>query len=61
MSSIADAIRQLSRRQDLTYDEAEGAMDEIMSGKCTPVAISAYLTALSMRSRPRPRRCAPTP
>lgn len=49
MSSIADAIRQLSRRQDLTYGEAEGAMNEIMSGQCTPVAISAYLTALSIK------------
>ncbi|MDO5135811.1 MAG: anthranilate phosphoribosyltransferase [Eubacteriales bacterium] len=46
---IKDAIIKLSKKQDLTYQEAETVMDEIMSGKATPVQMSAYLTALSLK------------
>ena len=46
---IKEAIIKLSKKQDLTYTEAETVMDEIMSGAATPVQMSAYLTALSLK------------
>ena len=46
---IKEAIIKLSKKQDLTYAEAETVMDEIMSGQATPVLMSAYLTALSLK------------
>ena len=46
---IKEAIIKLSKKQDLTYAEAESVMDEIMSGQATPVQMSAYLTALSLK------------
>ena len=47
---IKEAIIKLSKKQDLTYAEAETVMDEIMSGQATPVQMSAYLTALSLKA-----------
>ena len=32
---IKEAIIKLSKKQDLTYTEAENVMDEIMSGQAT--------------------------
>ena len=46
---IKEAIIKFSKKQDLTYTEAENVMDEIMSGQATPVQMSAYLTALSLK------------
>lgn len=46
---IKEAIQTLSNKQDLPYAEAEAVMDEIMSGKATPVQMAAYLTALAMK------------
>ena len=46
---IAEAIRKVVKKQDLTYDEARQVMDEIMSGQATPVQMSSYLTALSIK------------
>ena len=46
---IKEAIVKLSKKEDLTYQEAESVMDEIMSGQATPVQMSSYLTALSMK------------
>ena len=46
---IREAIIKLSKKEDLTYQEAEMVMDEIMSGKATPVQMSSYLTALSLK------------
>ena len=46
---IKVAIIKLSKKQDLAYAEAEAVMDEIMSGQATPVQMSAYLTALSLK------------
>ena len=46
---IKEAIVKLSKKEDLTYQEAEEVMDEIMSGKATPVQMSAYLTALALK------------
>ena len=46
---IKEAIIKLSKKEDLTYQEAETVMDEIMSGEASPVQMSAYLTALAMK------------
>ena len=46
---IKEAIIKLSQKQDLTYEEAEQVMNEIMEGQATDVQKSAYLTALSMK------------
>ena len=47
---IKEAIIRLSQKQDLSYDEAEQVMNEIMEGKATDVQMSAYLTALSLKA-----------
>ncbi|MDR0311735.1 MAG: anthranilate phosphoribosyltransferase [Acidobacteriota bacterium] len=46
---IREAILSLSKKQDLTYETAEAVMHEIMTGEATPVQMSAYLTALSLK------------
>lgn len=46
---IKEAILKVSKFEDLTYDEAYQAMDEIMSGEASEVQMSAYLTAMSMK------------
>ena len=46
---IKEAIVKLSKKEDLTYQEAETVMNEIMSGQATPVQMSSYLTALSIK------------
>jgi len=46
---IKEAIMALSKKEDLTYDMAERVMHEIMTGEASPVQMSAYLTALSLK------------
>ena len=46
---IREAILSLSKKQDLSYETAEAVMNEIMTGEATPVQMSAYLTALSLK------------
>ncbi|MCL2033304.1 MAG: anthranilate phosphoribosyltransferase [Oscillospiraceae bacterium] len=46
---IREAILALSKKQDLTYETAEAVMHEIMTGEASPVQMSAYLTALSLK------------
>jgi anthranilate phosphoribosyltransferase len=46
---INELLAKLSAKENLTYDEAKTAIDEIMSGKVTPVVTSAFLTALAMK------------
>ncbi|MDR2558365.1 MAG: anthranilate phosphoribosyltransferase [Oscillospiraceae bacterium] len=46
---IKEAILALAKKQDLTYETAEAVMNEIMTGEATPVQMSAYLTALSLK------------
>lgn len=46
---IGKAIQRAISREDLSLEEARGAMEEIMSGACTPVQIASYLTALRMK------------
>ncbi len=46
---IKEAIQILAKKQNLSYNMAEHVMDEIMSGQASPVQMSAFLTALSMK------------
>ena len=46
---IKEAIIQLTNRRDLTYEDASAVMDEIMDGQASPIQMSAFLTALSMK------------
>lgn len=46
---IKEAIVKLAKNQDLSYVEAEAVMNEIMGGEASPVQMSAYLTALSLK------------
>ncbi len=46
---IREAIKQLSMKQDLDYSTALSVMHEIMEGKATPVQMSSFLTALSLK------------
>jgi len=46
---IREAILSLSKKEDLAYETAETVMNEIMTGKASPVQMSAYLTALSLK------------
>ena len=40
---IKEAIVKIVNKQDLTYDEAYGVMNEIMSGETTPTQNAAFL------------------
>jgi anthranilate phosphoribosyltransferase len=46
---IREAIAKLVAMVDLSQQEAEGVMHEIMHGEATPSQISAFLTALRMK------------
>ena len=46
---IKEAIHKLAKKQDLTFEESEAVMNEIMNGKASPVQMSSYLTALSLK------------
>ena len=47
---IADAIKLLVDKQDLTYQQAYDTIREIMHGQTTPVQTAAFLAALSTKS-----------
>ncbi len=46
---IKEGISRLVERRNLTSEESEQIMKEIMSGEATPAQISAFLTALRMK------------
>ena len=46
---IKEAIIQLTQKKDLTYDQAEQVVNEIMEGKASDIQMAAYLTALAMK------------
>ena len=46
---IKEAILKLSKKIDLTAEEAKTCMNEIMDGKASDVQMSSYLTALSIK------------
>lgn len=49
MNSIRDAIAALVLRQDLTEEEAQAAMAQVLEGSATPAQAGAFLTALQMK------------
>lgn len=46
---IQGAIGKVVNREDLSREEMEAAMNEIMSGEATPAQIGAFITALRMK------------
>ena len=46
---IKEAILKLAEKKDLTYQEAEAVMNEIMGGEASPVQMASYLTAHSLK------------
>lgn len=46
---IKEGIQKLIGGTDLTYEESQGIMKEIMSGEATSAQIAAFLTALRMK------------
>ena len=46
---IREAIIKLASKQNLTYQEAEAVMNEIMDGRTSQVQTAAYLTALAQK------------
>lgn len=46
---IKEAIYKLVNNEDLSYEMAEGVMDEIMSGEASQIHMGAYLTGLRMK------------
>ncbi len=46
---LKEAIRKTTARQNLTQEESEAAMEEIMAGMATGAQIGCYLTALKMK------------
>jgi anthranilate phosphoribosyltransferase len=54
ITMIREAITALSKKQDLSYETAEAVMHEIMTGEATPVQMSAYLIALSLKGETIP-------
>lgn len=46
---IKALLAKVAAKEDLTYDEAKSAIEEIMSGECSPVLISSFLTALAVK------------
>lgn len=46
---IREAIDSLTRRRDLTRDEAAAVMNEILSGQATPAQMAAFLVGLRLK------------
>jgi len=46
---ITEAIKKVVEREDLTSEEAEAVLDQIMTGQCTDAQIASLLTALRMK------------
>ena len=47
--AIKEAIAEVINGRSLTFEQAEAAMDYIMTGQATPAQIGSYLTALRMK------------
>jgi anthranilate phosphoribosyltransferase len=47
--TIGDAIKRAADRSDLTEQEAESVLEQIMSGECTDAQIASLLTAMRMK------------
>src|ERR1044072_3045772 len=47
--AITEAIKKQTERQNLSAEEAESVLDQIMTGQCTDAQIASLLTALRMK------------
>ena len=47
--TIGDAIKKVVERSDLTEQEAESVLEQIMSGECVDAQIASLLTAMRMK------------
>jgi len=47
--TILDAIKKVVERSNLTEQEAESVLEQIMSGRCTDAQIASLLTAMRMK------------
>ncbi len=46
---LKDLLAKVALKEDLSYEEAKNAIREIMSGECSDVLISSFLTALAVK------------
>ncbi|BAP86640.1 anthranilate phosphoribosyltransferase [Paucilactobacillus hokkaidonensis JCM 18461] len=46
---IETAIKQVTNNEDLTFEQAQQVMNEIMNGETNDIQIASFLTALSMK------------
>lgn len=46
---IREAIMKVAKKQNLTFEEANQVMDEIMSGETSDIQTSAFLTGMAMK------------
>ncbi len=46
---IREAIMKVAKKQNLSYEEANQVMDEIMSGQTSDIQTSAFLTGMAMK------------
>lgn len=46
---IKDLLSKVASGNDLSYEEAKSAVEEIMGGECSPALISSFLTALAVK------------
>lgn len=46
---IREAILKVTKKENLTYQEARAVMDEIMAGEASQMQMACYLTALAMK------------
>ena len=53
---IKEAIYKLINKEDLTYEEAEAVMEEMMDGTATQAQMGGFLTALSLIHISEPTR-----
>ena len=49
MIMLAEAIKKVADKKDLSYEEALACMDEIFSGNASEIQAAGYLTALHMK------------
>ncbi|MBO4383465.1 MAG: anthranilate phosphoribosyltransferase [Clostridia bacterium] len=46
---IQDSIMALMQKQDMTFEETEQVVDDILAGRCTDIQIGAFLAALALK------------
>lgn len=46
---LSEAFKKVIVKENLSSDEAEAAMNDIMTAQCTPAQVGAFLTALRMK------------